>query len=552
MMKNLLKTLWLAELLLALLIIFGVADATMSYISLFVLGVGIWKLSDLEALKFYIYSIPIFVAMPENFLSSSMSVWRFALLIFILKVVFERFGIPDLIRDRNLTFAGKGRELKQRAIAFVHGAQASDYRRLAASVLAFFAVAVFSLVFAQSLGAGIKQIIFLGSIFLIFGIVTWAVRTKEQVEDVLKSVFVTLGGVMAVGFLQFLSTFFITLSDFWGMWNEHVINAFYGEKMMTLLSYSNTWFSYYDDTGDIPPTLRMFSVMPDSHSFSMLMIILVPLALYYHFSSVRKSEKNQYLAVLALSLLSILLSGSRGAWVGWLGALAAASYFWFYKKLSAKVRVFKIQDFEAQKKAYKMVLRAMLLLVVLIPVSMASLNASQDVYLIREGRALDGSRNAFLHRTFSIGDMDETSNKGRLEIWRDSAVSFAKHPVLGIGIGNFPYALSEKIGASKMGSSAHNIYLHIAVEMGVIGLAAFLWILWNILDRIFILSQKLREEKHRLLSLSFFVSLVWILTYGVFDVVILNDKVLTFIVILVAVFYKMESLEGQGNGAKKA
>ena len=552
MMKNLLKTLWLAELLLALLIIFGIADATMSYISLFVLGLGILKLSDLDALRFYIYSIPIFVAMPENFLSSSMSVWRFALLIFLLKVAFERFDTPALVKDRKLTLAEKGNELRQRVAGLIRDIKESNYRRLALSVLAFFAIAAISLVFAQSLGAGIKQMIFLGSVFLLFGIVTWAVKTEKDVEDILRSVFVTGTGIMIVGFLQFLSTFFITLSDFWGMWNEHIINAFYGEKMTALLSYSNTWFSYYDATGDIPPTLRMFSVMPDSHSFSMLMILFMPLSLYHYFSVTRKSEKNKALVLLALFLLAILFSGSRGAWVGWLGALAAASYLWLYKKVPGKFRIFRMGDLEANRKIYKTVLRSVLLLILLIPVSMVSLNASQDAYLIREGRALDGSRNAFLHRTFSIGDMDETSNKGRLEIWKDSAESLAKHPVLGIGIGNFPYALSEKIGASKMGSSAHNIYLHIAVEMGIVGLAAFLWILWNILDKIFSLSQKLRQDKHRLLAASFLVSFVWILTYGVFDVVIVNDKVLTLIVILLAVFYRMESIEGREMTAEKA
>jgi len=552
MMKNLLKTLWLAELLLALLIIFGIADATMSYISLFVLGLGILKLSDLDALRFYIYSIPIFVAMPENFLSSSMSVWRFALLIFLLKVAFERFDTPALVKDRKLTLAAKGNELRQRVAGLIRDIKESNYRRLALSVLAFFAIAAISLVFAQSLGAGIKQMIFLGSVFLLFGIVTWAVKTEKDVEDILRSVFVTGTGIMIVGFLQFLSTFFITLSDFWGMWNEHIINAFYGEKMTALLSYSNTWFSYYDATGDIPPTLRMFSVMPDSHSFSMLMILFMPLSLYHYFSVTRKSEKNKALVLLALFLLAILFSGSRGAWVGWLGALAAASYLWLYKKVPGKFRIFRMGDLEANRKIYKTVLRSVLLLILLIPVSMVSLNASQDAYLIREGRALDGSRNAFLHRTFSIGDMDETSNKERPEIWKDSAESLAKHPVLGIGIGNFPYALSEKIGASKMGSSAHNIYLHIAVEMGIVGLAAFLWILWNILDKIFSLSQKLRQDKHRLLAASFLVSFVWILTYGVFDVVIVNDKVLTLIVILLAVFYRMESIEGREMTAEKA
>lgn len=130
-----------------------------------------------------------------------------------------------------------------------------------------------------------------------------------------------------------------------------------------------------------------------------------------------------------------------------------------------------------------------------------------------------------------------------MEIWRDSAFSITKHPVLGIGIGNFPLALSEKIGTAKLGASAHNIYLDIAVEMGLFGAAIFLWLLYRIFEKLFLLSRKFKEEKFRLLAFSFLVYFIWIFTYGFFDVVILNDKVLTFVVIVLAVLYKMEDLE---------
>lgn len=543
-MKNPVKTLWLAEFALAMLIILGVADATMAYISLFVLLVGIWKLPNLDALRFYIYSIPIFVSLPPNAFSEAMSVWRIALLFFIIKIFLEKFKILHTLRDRGLTFADKKNEIFERFSDFVSDIKTSNYYRLFKPTLLFGVVGMLSLIFAQSLGAGVKKMIFLGSIFLLFSIVSFASEKRGDVEKILKAVFVSGSGIMIVGYLQLTSTFFVFLSDFWGFWDNYVIRAFYGEQTMNLLSYSNTWFSYYDDMGEIPPTLRMFSVMPDSHSFSLLMVLFAPLALFYAYAAIKKSTKKKYLAVLALMLLAVFFSGSRGAWVGWLGALAVSMYFYLAPRIPKALKIIPVKDYAEHKSMYKRVLGSVLLFVVLIPLASLILNINQDSQLIREGRALSSDRkNALLQRTWSISDMDETSNKGRMEIWQDSAVSVTKHPILGIGMGNFPFALSEKLSTAKMGASAHNIYLDIAVEMGLIGMVIFIWLLWNICEKLLHLSQKFKEEKFRLLAFTFLVYFIWIFTYGLFDVVILNDKVLMFFIIILASLYKLEDLE---------
>ncbi|MDD3006122.1 MAG: O-antigen ligase family protein [Candidatus Pacebacteria bacterium] len=553
-MKNLTQALWLSEFALALLIITGVADATMAYISLFVLLFGIWKLSNLEALRLYIYSIPIFVTLPPSVFSEAMSVWRFALLFFVFKIFLERFEILATFRNRGLTFKDKKSEIYSRFGDFIAIAKTSNYYGILYPTVLFGIIGILSLFSAQSLGAGVKKMVFLGSVFLLFSVVSFAVRKKEDVEKVLKSVFASGVGILAIGYLQLGATFGMTLYDFWGMWDKYVIQAFYGERTMHLLSYSNTWFSYYDASGEIPPTLRMFSVMPDSHSFSMLMIIFIPFALFYAFAAKKKSVKAKYLAVLALMFLAIYFSGSRGAWVGWLGALAVALYFYLLEKMPRGIKIVNAGDYAKLKNVYKKALGAMLIFIVIIPVASLVLNLNQDSQLIREGRMLSAEqkKNALLHRTWSISDMEETSNKGRMEIWGDSANSVIRHPLLGIGIGNFPFALEEKIGTSKMGASAHNIYLDIAVEMGLAGALIFLWMSWKIAEKLFLLSRKFKEERFRLLAFSILLSFVWICAYGLFDVVILNDKVLMFIVIILAVLYKLEDLEERESVGKTA
>ena len=47
-----------------------------------------------------------------------------------------------------------------------------------------------------------------------------------------------------------------------------------------------------------------------------------------------------------------------------------------------------------------------------------------------------------------------------------------KHPLLGVGIGNFPVVLALNPSASKAGASAHNLYLNFFAELGVLGFVA--------------------------------------------------------------------------------
>lgn len=544
-MKNSIKIFWLAEFIVAISMILGIVPQSFAYLFLVVMLLGIWKLSSLDALRLYIFSIPIFVAMPANFLSESMSVWRFAVLFFVLKVFEEKFEILSIFKDGS-GFSAKKSNLLLRLRAFFAEAKKSNYSHLIYPTLFLGAIGLLSLLFAESPGAGVKRIIFLASGFALFSIAYFAVKKKDDAMNVLKAVLVSGTGIMAVGYAQFVSTFFVNLYDFWGLWNNYVVRAFYGERTMVLLSYSNTWFSYYDDTGDIPPTLRMFSVMPDSHSFSILMIIFAPLALFYAFKSKSTKSKRIYTVLFLLMMLAIFFSGSRGTWVGWLGALFAVCYFSLRMPKKLKTGGSNTAVINKNVKIHKAVLVAILSFILLFPVSSFFLRENQDSQLIRAGREVTGDRrNALLHRTLSISDMDETSNKGRMEIWRDSLSSFAAHPVAGIGMGNFPLALSEKVSTSKMGASAHNIYLEMAVELGIIGLMLFVLLNVRILERFFELAYRFHDENLRFLAFSLLVFFFWILAYGFFDVVIFNDKVLMFLAIVFAVVYRLESLENE-------
>jgi O-antigen ligase len=67
-----------------------------------------------------------------------------------------------------------------------------------------------------------------------------------------------------------------------------------------------------------------------------------------------------------------------------------------------------------------------------------------------------------------------------------AALAFADHPIIGTGPGLFPsyyprYAAQIGIKVEHSDRQAHNLYLGVAAELGIVGLALFLAIIWVVL-----------------------------------------------------------------------
>ena len=76
-------------------------------------------------------------------------------------------------------------------------------------------------------------------------------------------------------------------------------------------------------------------------------------------------------------------------------------------------------------------------------------------------------------------DYNSSSSEGRLAVWKRGMGYFASRPLNGVGLGQFTFA--EGQWATSIGrtsgwkwSAAHNMYLQVAVELGVFGLLGFL------------------------------------------------------------------------------
>lgn len=191
---------------------------------------------------------------------------------------------------------------------------------------------------------------------------------------------------------------------------------------------------------------------PGHAAYFALMLLPLSLAAFFFFDSLPKK------LLLALSLAAggsfLLMTLSRGAW---LGVMVAALLVGILK----------------DRKFLIFLLAAVLLTGVLLPQILIS---RQQLY----GRGRE---------KFSAVEKDTGF---RLYVWRSALNMIKDHPILGIGPGDnnfmaeYPQYMHPQAFPTSRYHNAHNFYLQVAVEMGILGFLAFfslilatVWAAWK-------------------------------------------------------------------------
>lgn len=157
-------------------------------------------------------------------------------------------------------------------------------------------------------------------------------------------------------------------------------------------------------------------------------------------------------SIFALAMLPLILSLSRGAYLGIIAALAAISLFrhrWMLVVLVFGVLFYEVwtPGIVQQRFARTMV-----------AAKASDLVGGRVPAPNEEERKL------------------ETSSAQRVRIWRGAMRIIEDYPVGGVGYNVFQQAI-PRYSNMEWGMDAHNMYLRIGAEMGLLGLAAFLALL---------------------------------------------------------------------------
>jgi O-antigen ligase len=182
-----------------------------------------------------------------------------------------------------------------------------------------------------------------------------------------------------------------------------------------------------------------------------LMEMLTPIPLVFAFSKYASGRKR-WLAAAAAAFMgaTIFLSGSRGGMAAF--ALQVAVFFWFL--------------FRERTRSGVVLALAGFLLIVLASVAW-----------------IGGSEVSNRISTLTVGNRSELGSDIRLAIYRDSLRMCASRPVLGWGLATFPdvYPQFRSFYTNSFINRAHNDYLQLLTETGILGFAVGLWFLVAVL-----------------------------------------------------------------------
>ena len=178
-----------------------------------------------------------------------------------------------------------------------------------------------------------------------------------------------------------------------------------------------------------------------------LMEMLVPVPLVFAFSRYARGRERWAAASAAAFLgATIFLSGSRGGMVAF--ALQVAIFLWFlFRERTGS--------------------RAAFLMATFLVISLASI------------AWIGGSEVTARLSTISANKHSELANDIRLKINRDALHMFAQRPILGWGLGTFEtvYPQFRSFYTDLLVDKAHNDYLQLLAETGLLGFAIMIWFL---------------------------------------------------------------------------
>ena len=381
-------------------------------------------------------------------------------------------------------------------------------------IISFLFLSGFSLFWAENLDWGVRKLLFLLSIFPIYfvtaGLQTAVIpspamqrdklreESKKTVLDpstslcsaqddnfnmikIIKFLIWGAGIAGAIGIIQFLLQFIIGLDATAALWRNYITPVFLGSAFSQAVNEYPSWL--VNIAGH--DYLRAFSTFPDPHMFSFYLGLILPLAIALYFLL----RKNIYLALSIIILLADLLTFSRGGYVGLIaGLFFAMLYFAVTKKYNLKILL-----------ALVVFMAALFILVVASPIG---------------------------QRFISSFNTEESSNKGRFENW-NQAVSIIENNPMGVGIGNYSYEIEPSADYRKP-IYAHNLFLDIAAETGIINAAIFVSLI------LFSIKAFIKKSKDNILWLGGSASLVIFSIHSIFDTPLYSVQVLPLFLIIIS------------------
>ncbi|MBR4030868.1 MAG: O-antigen ligase family protein, partial [Clostridia bacterium] len=326
-------------------------------------------------------------------------------------------------------------------------------------------------------------------VFLMMAMLSWGVVNSYDKLSSLKSVMV---------YIAFMLVYYLIVRLINS--KEKLVKAFSLLTVASLVCSLYGIYQYFNPAelqvwqdsemfSEISGRIVSFFENPNVYGEYLILIIMINVALFATLK--RPLLKICTLILLALSGLCMILTYSRGCWIGI--ALAVALFLFIYSK------------------------KVFLLFAVLGVVGLFFLPES------------------VMTRLLSIGNLADSSTSYRVYIWQGTMNMLKDFWVTGIGVGTSAFNHVYPIYAFGAISAPHphNLYLLLLSEMGILGLLVFVVLMIMMLKKLFVTANKSKDKTISAYSAALFSALVGFLVQGIFDNVWYNYRVFLLFWIIV-------------------
>ncbi len=229
--------------------------------------------------------------------------------------------------------------------------------------------------------------------------------------------------------------------------------------------------------------VRVYSTFENPNVLGEYLILLIPVCLGLMWAAKKWHQKVVFTGITVTMCICLVLTYSRGSWVGLLLAIGIFALF-------------------VDRRLILLGIPVLMVLPLMMPESI-------------------------INRFMSIGNLTDSSSSYRVYIWLGTLNMLKDYWLSGIGLGteafNQVYPLYNYAGI--VAPHAHNVYLHILSEMGIMGLVAMLVILYIFLKMILITYLNTKDRFIKIFVVSVGAGMAGYLLQGMFDNVWYNFRV---------------------------
>lgn len=247
---------------------------------------------------------------------------------------------------------------------------------------------------------------------------------------------------------------------------------------------------------------RVFSVFGNPNILAEYLIMIIPISISLFWYSKKLNKKAIFLGISLVLMLALVLTLSRGGWIGF----------------AFGILIFVIL---IEKK----------LLLSIIPLVLGG------VYFLPQ---------SILNRISSIGNLRDSSNAYRLKMWGITLDIIRDNWLVGVGFGYIPFKYTFETYIRTMPVyHSHNTYLQITGEMGILGLIVFLGLIFIIYKYSIKRLIKGEDRYIRTMAAGVLAGLAALLGHGAVESVLYLPRIIITFWTLVALLLALMRISGK-------